>query len=127
MRRNPDRVAKQTKRIEEEYIPELPFEFHYLWKWFQEISLGLSISGFGFPTITWEGLRAWKETMAISKLEHWEALTLIQLASLRAGILSQQSKSGKNNADSDNRASDRIARQGAPRQIQPPRRLPVKR
>jgi hypothetical protein len=127
MRRNPERVTRQIKKVEEIYVPELPYELHYLWIWFQEVSLGLSISGFGYPTITWEGLRAWKDLMNISKLEHWECLTLIQLASLRAGILTQQSKTGKNTADKDNRASDRIARQDSPRQIQPPRRLPVKR
>ena len=57
----------------------------YLWRFFDEISMGLSSNGFGPPLVTWESLRAWSEFMAVN-LEPWEAKVLVTLGYRRAVI-----------------------------------------
>jgi hypothetical protein len=73
--------------------PEFPDVLDYLWAWFQEISLGLSPSGFAPPVLTWEALRTWQVIMDVGTIEPWEARTLVQLGMLRASVLSEKSNS----------------------------------
>ena len=79
--------------------PEFPELLDYLWRWFQEISIGLAPNGFAPPVVTWEALRAWQAATRVGEIEPWEARTLVQLGMLRAGIQSEKN-------DAANRASN---------------------
>lgn len=70
--------------------PEFPDGLDYLWRWFQEISLGLSPNGFAPPVVTWEALRAWQAATDVGVVEPWEAKALVQLGMLRAGVMSEK-------------------------------------
>lgn len=75
--------------------PEFPDVLDYLWAWFQEISLGLSPTGFAPPVVTWEALQTWQIIMDVGPLEPWEARTLVQLGMLRASVLSEKDSETK--------------------------------
>lgn len=88
--------------------PEFPDAIEYLWRWFQEISLGLPVSGFGPPVVTWEALRAWQDLAGVGRIEPWEARALVQLGMLRAAILAEKSNA-ENRQQQQARASPSIA------------------
>jgi hypothetical protein len=71
---------------------EFPSVLDYLWGWFQEISLGLSPTGFAPPVVTWEAVRAWQALMDIGPIEPWEVRTLVQLGMVRASVLSEKTE-----------------------------------
>lgn len=99
-----------TEEAVTEDMPEFPWEMNYLWTWFKEISMGLTISGFGYPTITWETLESWCR-LTRRDLERWEVVTLVQLGALRAGA---HGKKGASKTAEDDRNSDAAARNRAP-------------
>jgi hypothetical protein len=70
--------------------PPFPDELHYLWSAFQDISSGLSSSGFGPPMVTWEALSAWQHLVRFGEIEPWEATALVQLGMARAVIASEE-------------------------------------
>lgn len=72
--------------------PPFPDELDYLWAWFDEISLGIAITGMAPPVVTWVDLIAWQTTTGIITLEGWEARTLVMLGALRAGISAEKTK-----------------------------------
>lgn len=74
--------------------PECPVALIYLWNWFGEISLGLSVNGMSVPTVTWESLVSWCVLRNVA-IERWESLALVRLGQLRASVLSQ--KAAKSN------------------------------
>lgn len=65
--------------------PPYPDLLDYLWKWFEQNSLGMAAGGMSYPRITWEGLRAWSSLMQI-EIEPWEAELMISLSTIRAGV-----------------------------------------
>ncbi len=70
---------------------ECPDALAYLWKYFCEISMGLSSNGFGPALVTWEALTAWSAFMAVT-LEPWEAKVLVTLGYKRALIDGEEQK-----------------------------------
>ena len=66
----------------------------YLWEYFNEISMGMSMNGMSYPTISWKCLAAWRELMRID-LEPWEWRALLKLGGLRATVLSVDQSKGK--------------------------------
>lgn len=78
-------LGKKVKVAEIDDGNECPEALAYLWRFFCELSMGLSSNGFGAPVVTWEALKAWSEFMSIS-LEPWEAKVLVMLGYRRAVI-----------------------------------------
>ncbi len=80
---------KLGKKKQAEYVvdgpPSFPSELSYLWRWFCQHALGLAINGMAPSVVTWEGVTAWAALMDV-RLEPWEALTMVRLGHLRAGI-----------------------------------------
>lgn len=75
--------------------PPFPEPLDYLWELFTHISMGLPISGMAPPTISWNTLHAWQQ-LNDTKIEPWEAETLVKLGMMRAGIQSEQSRNARN-------------------------------
>jgi len=69
--------------------PPFPSELGYLWSWYCQHSMGLTITGMAPAVVTWEGLASWCDLMGVD-LEPWEALTMIRLGHLRANIESEK-------------------------------------
>jgi hypothetical protein len=77
--------------------PSVPEELDYLWRWFNEILMGIAPSGLAPATVTWEALAAWS---AITQeiLEPWEASTLVVLGQMHAALsIKPKTKPGKAN------------------------------
>lgn len=66
----------------------------YLWDYFLEFSMGFPGGGFSVPSATWETLAAWVTMMQIA-LDAWEAKALLRLSVMRANILGEVKKTGK--------------------------------
>lgn len=81
---------KKDRPVTRERETGPPFELEYLWAYFQELSFGLSATGFGPPSITWEALRAWQDLTGVGPLDPWEARTLVQLGMLRASVQAEK-------------------------------------
>ena len=56
MRRESPDGGKKVIEKEVEVVPEkkFPFELEYLWRYFQEISMGIQATGMSVPTISWD-------------------------------------------------------------------------
>lgn len=44
-----------------------------------------------YPTVTWEGLRAWRELVGVD-LDPWEVDTMVTLGVLQANIMNEKSR-----------------------------------
>jgi hypothetical protein len=85
--------------------PGFPSAVGYLWRWFDQLSMGLAISGMGPSAVTWEGLYAWSLQMRV-ELESWEALALIRIGYVRAVVLSEDPKKARpDGSPNENRAA----------------------
>jgi hypothetical protein len=58
--------------------PPFPPQLDYLWQYYCQHTLGLSVSGMAPAVVTWEGLRSWCSIMEID-LDPEEALVLVRL------------------------------------------------
>ncbi len=76
--------------------PPFPEPLEYLWQWFEEISMGLPISGMAPPVVSWDSLQAWQRLTVAGPVERWEAYTLVQLGMLRAGIQAEANRNNRN-------------------------------
>jgi hypothetical protein len=84
---------RELKHLEKNPI-ELPAAVAYLWEYFIEFSMGFPGGGFSIPSATWETLLAWSTMMKVA-LEPWESRTLLELSVMRANILGETKKPGK--------------------------------
>jgi hypothetical protein len=73
---------------DEDIPPEFPEPLAYIWASFCEIIQGIQGNGWSHPVITWECLAAWSR-LTENVLEPREAIAIIKLGSLRAGILNE--------------------------------------
>ncbi|MDP2410353.1 MAG: hypothetical protein Q8M26_08710 [Pseudolabrys sp.] len=67
----------------------MPAALSYLWRWFNEIAMGLAANGMSIPVVTWEALVSWSLMRDVA-LERWESLALVRLGQIRASVLSQK-------------------------------------
>lgn len=70
-------------------LPEYPWALDYLWRLFDEFSMGLAPNGIGPVMASWRDVQDWSAAMLLD-LEPWEKKALIRLANLRASIMSEK-------------------------------------
>jgi hypothetical protein len=70
-------------------LPPFPWLLDYLWDWFCQLSMGLTVSGMAPSVVTWEALESWARQMDV-ELEPREAVLLVELGQLRAQVLTEE-------------------------------------
>jgi hypothetical protein len=84
-----EKLGRKPKAAAVSEGPAMPDLLRYLWDWFCEVSLGLSISGMAPPVVTWEGLLAWSRLRRLD-LEPWEAGAIVTMGTIRASVYSEK-------------------------------------
>jgi hypothetical protein len=74
--------------------PPFPDEVEYLWRWFNELSLGIASNGMSPAQVTWRDVEAWAR-MTSRSLATWEARALVTLGVARANIAAQEAAKPK--------------------------------
>ncbi len=75
-----------TSRLD---TPPFPPQLDYLWQFYCQHTLGLTVSGMAPAVVTWDGLRAWCAVMDV-KLDPDEALVIVRLGYEAANAQSEK-------------------------------------
>jgi hypothetical protein len=71
--------------------PQRPRELDYLWRWFEELSCGLPVSGMAPAAVTWEAVDSWSRLRRIV-LDPHEAWALVRLGTARLNVLAEEER-----------------------------------
>jgi hypothetical protein len=71
--------------------PQRPRELDYLWRWFEELSCGLPVSGLAPAAVTWEAVDSWSRLRRIV-LDPHEAWALVRLGTARFNVLAEEER-----------------------------------
>jgi hypothetical protein len=81
-------MKSSVKQADASDLPPFPWALDYLWDWFCQLSMGLSISGMAPAVVTWESLESWARQMDI-EVRPREAIVFVEL---RAQVLMETPK-----------------------------------
>jgi hypothetical protein len=74
--------------------PPFPDELEYLWKWFNDLSLGIAANGMAPVQVTWIDVEMWAAATKRSPTV-WEKRALVTLGFTRARVASEEASKSR--------------------------------